>query len=172
MRKSRLLLALLVLVGCRTPYMAYDCEPTGNPWPLPGWNCDGGYSELQLAPNTYQVSFSGRNISTAKSQDYALLRAAELTLQMGHRKFLVQQTWGQTDVQLHSQPYTAQTVPVGNRGAMTTGFGGGTSSVKLPQASYVIRILDVGQDQEPNAYDARMIQASVRGKYRLPQVDR
>ena len=170
MRKSRLLLAILVLVGCRTPYVAYDCEPTGNPWPLPGWNCDGGYSELQLAPNTYQVSFSGRNISTAKSQDYALLRAAELTLQMGHRKFLVQQAWGQTDVQLHSQPSSAQTVPVGKGVSMTTGAGGGTSSVQLPQASYVIRILDDSQDQDPNAYDARMIQASVRGKYRLPRV--
>jgi len=90
---------------------------------------------------------------------------------MGHRKFLVQQAWNQTDVQLHSQPYTAQTVPVG-KGAMTTGVGGGTSSVQLPQASYVIRILDDSQDQDPNAYDARMIQASVRGKYRLPEVAR
>ena len=84
----------------------------------------------------------------------------------------VQQAWGQTDVQLHSQPYTSQTVSVGSGVSMTTGAGGGTSSVQLPQASYVIRILDDSQDQDPNAYHAQMIQASVRGKYRPPDVAR
>ncbi len=49
MKYSWLFLAALTLAGCRTPYMAYDCEPTGAPWPFPGWNCKGGYSELELA---------------------------------------------------------------------------------------------------------------------------
>ncbi len=92
-RNSYLFLALLFLAGCRTPYIAYDCEPNGAPWPFPGWSCEGGYSELELAPDTYQVSFSGKNISTAKSQDYALLRAAELTLEKGQRYFLVSNSW-------------------------------------------------------------------------------
>ena len=163
MRNSHLFLALLLLAGCRTPYVAYDCEPTGAPWPLPGWGCKGGYSELDLAPNTYQVSFSGRDISTAKSQDYALLRAAELTLEKGRRYFLVLNSWGQTDVQLHSTP--GSTVYHGDGFATTT--GGGTSSSNLPQASYVIRVMGTSEGHE-GAYDALMIQRSVRTKYRLP----
>jgi len=168
MKYSWLFLAALTLAGCRTPYMAYDCEPTGTPWPFPGWNCQGGYSELELATETYQVSFSGRDISTAKSQDYALLRAAELTLQRGHRYFLVVGTWSQTDVQLHSNPGTSQTTHHSGGGHTTTSFGGGTSSTTLPQASYVIRILGASEEQDPNAYDALKIQRSVRQKYRLP----
>lgn len=167
MKHSWLFLVALILAGCRTPYMAYDCEPTGEPWPFPGWNCKGGYSELELGSETYQVSFSGRNISTAKSQDYALLRAAELTLEKGHRYFLVLGTRSQTDVQLHSSPGASQTTLVDDGFAFTTGYGGGTSSTRLPQASYVIRVLD-DSGEHPNAYDALMIQRSVRQKYQLP----
>lgn len=171
-RQSRFLLAVvapLVLVGCRTPYMAYDCEPTGNPWPLTGWNCKGGYSELELSPETYQVSFSGREITSAKAQDYALLRAAELTLERGHRYFFVKQGWGQTDVQLHGGPQSSQTIPTGENGFFTLGSGGGTTSMRLPQASYIIRIIRDEEEETmgPNVYDAVTIQASIRGKYRL-----
>jgi len=162
-RSSYLFLALLLLAGCRTPYIAYDCEPTGAPWPFPGWSCDGGYSELALAPDTYQVSFSGKNISTAKSQDYALLRAAELALEKGQRYFLVLNSWGQTDVQLQGSP--DQTVY--HEGGFSTSTGGGIYNVNLPQATYVIQIIGTGEGHK-RAYDALMIQRSVRNKYRLP----
>jgi hypothetical protein len=162
-RNSYLFLALLFLAGCRTPYIAYDCEPNGAPWPFPGWSCEGGYSELELAPDTYQVSFSGKNISTAKSQDYALLRAAELTLEKGQRYFLVSNSWGQTDVLLQGSP--DQTVYHGEGFSTTT--GGGIYSMNLPQATYVIRIIDTGEGHE-GGYNALTVQRSIRNKYRLP----
>ena len=167
--KSRLLLALFLLAGCRTPYMAYDCEPTGSPWPFSGWSCKGGYSELELAPNTYQVSFSGREITTEKANDYALLRAAELTLERGRRYFLVSGMWSHTDVRLQGGAQTSQTIPSGD-GFTTVSSGGGTSSTNLPQGHYIIRVLDDTEYQNPNAYDALSIQASVRSKYRLPGI--
>ena len=90
----RLLLApalaslVLGLSACTTGYVRFDCPP-GNPWPLSGWNCMGGYSEIQIAPNTYTVRFKGKGISNANAEDFTLLRAAELTLSKDRRYFLV-----------------------------------------------------------------------------------
>ena len=69
-------LLLLAVVGCQTPY-----GPRGTA---------GGYEEMQVDEATYQVSFYGNpNTSLEKVKDYALLRAAELGLNMGYTYFAV-----------------------------------------------------------------------------------
>lgn len=49
---------------------------------------DGGYEETQLAPNVWRVSFTGNGFTTAEqTQDFALLRSAELATKNGYRYF-------------------------------------------------------------------------------------
>ncbi len=48
----------------------------------------GGYSETQLAPDVFRVNFQGNGYtSSERAQDFALLRAAELSLERGFRYF-------------------------------------------------------------------------------------
>jgi hypothetical protein len=74
--------ALLLLAGCATT-TAPDYRPR-----LPGGQV--GYSDLQLSPNRYRVSFSGSTASTRDDVErYLLRRAAEVTLQTGHTAFML-----------------------------------------------------------------------------------
>jgi hypothetical protein len=69
-------LATLWLCSCATPYR-----------PLKSGT---GFADVQLAPDLFQVSFQGNGQTTSEQvQDYALLRAAELTLQHGFSCFAV-----------------------------------------------------------------------------------
>lgn len=70
----------LLLPGCATEYQARAA--------------DGGYTQTQLGPQTWQVAFEGnRYTDTAQMHDFALLRGAELTLQQGYSHF----TYAATD---------------------------------------------------------------------------
>ena len=70
MKTTNLIPALslaLVLSGCATAYQSNSLT--------------GGYTDTQLAPDVFRVSFSGNAFtSNDRVQDFALLRAAELTL--------------------------------------------------------------------------------------------
>lgn len=73
-RSAIVLLAALFLPGCATEYQARAA--------------DGGYTQTQLGPQTWQVVFEGnRYTDTAQMHDFALLRGAELTLQQGYSHF-------------------------------------------------------------------------------------
>jgi hypothetical protein len=68
--------SLLILSGCETPY-----QPNG---------LLGGYSDTELAPDLYRVNIRGDDIATfERIQDFALLRASELTLQHGFSYFAI-----------------------------------------------------------------------------------
>jgi hypothetical protein len=48
----------------------------------------GGYSDTALAPDVYKISFGGNGYTTQeRATDFAVLRAAELTLSHGYRYF-------------------------------------------------------------------------------------
>lgn len=50
-----------------------------------------GYSDLQLAPDRYQITFSGNGANTQSDvENYLLRRAAEITLQRGYTHFLLE----------------------------------------------------------------------------------
>lgn len=67
-----------VLSGCAT---ATAYKPAGS---------DGGYSETMYAPEIFRVHFNGNeNTPVERSRDFALLRAADLTIQHGYRYFTV-----------------------------------------------------------------------------------
>lgn len=73
-----LLLVSAVLGGCATatPYQAATQRGTY------------GYNETQLADNRYRIIFRGNAVTPSETtQDYALLRAADLTVQKGYDWF-------------------------------------------------------------------------------------
>jgi hypothetical protein len=83
MRKNytiKLTLTIIVLfgllAGCATPYQRKAFK--------------GGYSEMRLGENIFQVSFRG-NAYTHRdtASDFALLRSAEVALENGFRYFVI-----------------------------------------------------------------------------------
>ncbi len=74
--------ALLFVSGCASQ------SPSNNGAYKPAKNSGFGYKETLLGPNHYRVQFKSSG-STKKAQDYALLRAAELTTEQGYDWFVV-----------------------------------------------------------------------------------
>jgi len=72
-------LLLLGLVACASSPTPYQAASNGF-----------GYREQQLESNRYRVSFAGNSATSLDTvQDYALYRAAELTVATGHDYFRV-----------------------------------------------------------------------------------
>lgn len=91
---------LVGLAACSTPLYKQASGPYGL-----------GYSEAALEEGRYRITFRARDLATA--YDFALLRAAELTLAKGYTWFRVTNTIGDE----HSDDYPRSRVSVG------TGYG-------------------------------------------------
>ena len=172
----RRLLIILVSVGfaaCTTPYAPYGCT-----WLLK--KCVG-YSQVQLAPEVYQVRFeaTGSNDTRARIEDYTLLRSAELTLESGFEYFVVLQTADETSTWIQSSPgvFSDSVISCSGKGeneACVTSpgvwSGGGSYVTSLPGYAYTVKfIADPAEMQEVIVYNARTIQRDIRSKHSLPQ---
>jgi hypothetical protein len=125
---SMILPLALALGGCATAY-----QPTG---------LEGGYEETQLAPDVYRVSFRGNAVTEPeRAQDFALLRAAELTLQNGYTHFAVSSEQAST------------------RHVMTR-FG----MLSRPRSGIMVHLL---RGPAPGALEAKFLRNSMRTKYQL-----
>ena len=70
----------------------------------------GGYSETQLAEDTYKVNFKGNeNTIAEQASDFSLFRYADLTLANGYQFFRVISEQSQVECQSYSVPSTAFT---------------------------------------------------------------
>lgn len=79
-RALAFLLVTLLLAACSTPQPSLYA-PRGS---------SGGYAEEPLGNGLYRVSFQGNSVtSRERAEDYALFRAAELTLELGAERFIV-----------------------------------------------------------------------------------
>lgn len=79
-RTLALLVVALLLAACSTPQPSFYA-------PLDGTD---GYAQQPLGKGLYRVSFQGNSVtSRARAEDYALYRAAELTLELGAERFVV-----------------------------------------------------------------------------------
>lgn len=72
------LILFLALGGCASPQIYKAADNGGH-----------GYRESQIADNRYRVEFKMRGDERFQAMDYALLRAAELTLVAGYDWFVV-----------------------------------------------------------------------------------
>lgn len=77
--KSAAPVALALLAGCAQP-AAYAPRAPGQ---------TTGYTDRELTPNRYRVTFTGNSVTPRQTvEDYLLLRAAEVSLAAGSRYFV------------------------------------------------------------------------------------
>ena len=124
-----------------------------------------GYTEYRIEPGRYRVTFQGGGgAPAAEVSDYALLRAAEITLRDGYDWFRVTDRYGS------ATGYNGSRVSVGTGGASfgrrsSFGVGIGTS-FDLSGGPALIETLEIlmGKGPKPadaDSYDASAVIASV-----------
>jgi hypothetical protein len=110
----------LILASCATPYASSGFL--------------GGYSDTVLAPDVYRISFQGNGYtSKERTQDFAMLRAAELTLSHGYRYFgLINESEGGRGGVINTPGYSYTT---GNAFAIGNTVYGSAHTTYIPGAS-------------------------------------
>lgn len=132
----------------------------------------GGFEDTQLAQDIFRVSFSGNAFTSSdRVQDFALLRAAELTLANNAQYFAVITSADQSRAETHVTPgssHTSGTVSAyGN-----TGYYSGTTTYSAPQVEtyykpgvgMMIRTFQT-KPEGGVVFDANFIVTSIRTKY-------
>lgn len=159
-------LALGLAACASTPAPVYGAAPsTGG----------AGYSETQIESNRYFVTFRAPSgAETARLEDYALLRAAELTIQNGHDWFWVdRRTLDQQEDGHSSGPTIGVGVGGGSWGrhsggsvgvGMTFPLGGRDDVPRARAATYEIRFGVGPKPDDANAYDARSTAQAIRAR--------
>lgn len=126
---------------------------------------DGGYSELQLAPDLYRIAFQG-NVYTSQERvaDMALLRAADLALDRGASYFLVVNQLRES----RSFPNVPHAVyPYGSSGYAYWGPAAPPIVVRDHRAELAIRLLREEPGPNTSAYSAPLLRQELRRKYTL-----
>jgi hypothetical protein len=155
---KRLLLSLAAavsLAACATTPTLY--QPQGAPSAV-------GYSEYRLEPGRYRVTFhGGPGAPAAQVSDYALLRAAEITLRDGYDWFRAIDRMGEV-----TRPGGGSSLSIGTGTASygrhsAVGFGLGTS-FDLSGGPALARTLEImlGKGPVPSGVDAYDASAVVR----------
>ena len=123
---------VLFVTGCATSYQSSG--PTG------------GYGDTQLAPDAFRVVFSGNAYSTdEQAQDYALLRASQVTIQHGFTCFAIT-----------SEKYAMHSDPAHHTIVL----------FYQPKEELAIRCYKTRPDA-PFTYDAAFLQQSMKKKYHM-----
>lgn len=153
--------AALIAAGCATPYQKSGAT--------------GGFSEIQLDTNVWQVTFQGNGaVSPQKASEYALLRCAELTLEKGYSFF------GLTETKNDSQQYTyvnptqtttktkGYSTDSGKYGQQTESYTTGGDTVVIVSPSTINTVMMFKDKPNINGmiYDAKLLCKSLGEKYK------
>jgi hypothetical protein len=146
------LLALLALVcgllgsGCSTgrSYHAFDSF-----WSL-------GYNDTRIGEDLWTVSYRGYEIAQAEANDYALLRAAEVTANAGYRYFAV----------VNEQNSTSNTT-VGTFNSYQGTGSGFMSSTSYPEVRLSIKGFKEKPAGSSSILDNQYLAPAIRQKYNL-----
>lgn len=169
MQKNVLIVcAALALAACAT-------APTYTPAARAG---AAGYSQTQIESNRYFVTYRAPSATEVEVvQDYALLRAADLTLQAGRDWFWVdRRTLDETPPQ-RTGPSIGVGIGGGSWGRHSgagVGVGinipiGGATAQRAQSATLEVRFGEGAKPDDPNAYDARSVAANIRARRIPPQ---
>lgn len=147
----------ITLSGCASTY-----QPRG---------FSGGYEEQYRGKTSYRVSFEGNGYTRPQqAQEMAFLRAAELTLEKGHRYFVIIDENTDINSGLTVMPSTTThrgTVDrFGNVRGTSSTVGGQAISIRRPVADLYIYMADEPFSKEHVFHDARDIVAQVGPKYK------
>ena len=132
----------------------------------------GGFKDTQLAPDVFRVSFSGNSFtSNDRVQDFALLRAAELTLGNNAMYFAVMSTADQSRTDTYVSPGSAYTTGTASAYGNTASYSGTTTYTAPQMHTYfkpgvgmMIRTFQI-KPEGSFAFDANFIVNSIRTKY-------
>lgn len=88
--------------ACATALLLLCACATGPAYRPQASDAGIGYSDEQISPTRYRVSFSGDNETTrTQVEDYLLRRAAELTMRAGYNYFLLDNRSTEADTNLY-----------------------------------------------------------------------
>jgi hypothetical protein len=152
--------AAFVLVGCADMNAGSTYTSTENMWRL-------GYSEIQLNNNTYRVSFAGYGIPQSLCDEFALMRAAQLTKMKGHKYFQVMDEKQSSSSQSVAMPGVTNTTGSVSRSGnvRATSYSTGTAiTMNYPVTSMTIQMLDNSADTS-GVFNAEIIWNSLSAKH-------
>lgn len=152
--------SLWVLNGCATSYQQKGFT--------------GGYSETQLAPDVFRVNFQGNGYTSAeRAQDFALLRAAELSLERGFKYFALLDEASSNKLSTFTTPGSAYTTGSaygsGNYATYsghTTYTPGQTFLISKPHTGVLVRGFTNKLD-DIYTFDAEFLRQSLKRKYNV-----
>jgi len=165
LRKVMIVGALLALCACASAPTYRPATRAGAP----------GYSESAIESNRYFVTYRAPGAADAALvQDYALLRAADLTLQNGRDWFWVDRRTLDEDLAARrSGPSVGVGIGAGSWGGRSGGgvsvgvnfpLGGGSTTQRAQSATLEVRFGEGAKPDDPNAYDARAVAANIRAR--------
>jgi hypothetical protein len=140
----------ILFSGC----IGSDYTSADNPWKL-------GYSEVQLNQRVFRVSYAGYGIPQSACDEFALMRAAQITREKGFKYFMLVNERQSSSSQIMSTP--------GTYNASTGLYSGGSLfSANYPVSSITIKMLNDANDQR-NVLDADLIWNSLKAKLTVPK---
>lgn len=149
------------LTACSTPGLL----GMGTPYQASGWR--GGYKSTELASNRFVVTFTANQYSDpADAADFALLRAAELTLERGFSDFTI--VTGKDNVVSTpiSIPITQYRSDLGRD--VTTGSRMGVISTPMSSLT-IVCYKGLPAEAKTQVMDARMIYDRLTSKHGIPK---
>lgn len=167
-RHAFLVTAIVALAACAS-------SPTYSPAASQG---AAGYSDTPIESNRYFVTYRAEGAADAQLlQDFALLRAAELTVQHGRDWFWVDRRNVEEQAARGGGPSIGIGVGGGNwgrRSGVSVGVGvnlpiGAPAGVQARSATLEIRLGEGVKPDDPNAYDAHALVANLRARLLPPQ---
>lgn len=138
-----------------------------------------GFRNVQLEPDRFRVSFTGRNFDEAR--DYALLRAAELTEAEGYSHFRIVNGGTQSNGNSRVSTGVGISTGFGGRGFRRRGnrtfldLGVGVDDIgRAIEGSKVketieVRLLSASVPNDPNVYHAQSLIKSIQPSLFPPQ---
>lgn len=134
----------------------------------------GGFTDTQLAPDLFRVSFSGNAFtSPERVQDFALLRAAELCISNGFKYFAVVDTADQSRTETYVTPSTAQTTGTATAYGNSATYSGTTTVTPGQVYSFYkpgIGLMVRGFSQKPEdiySFEADFLVRTLKAKYEI-----
>ena len=148
---ATLIISLLVLSGCATPYQDKGFT--------------GGFEETRLDVDVYQIRFSGNGLTgEQRAFDFAFLRAAELTLEAGYSYFVVLDGKDWVDASTGSGKANTHCYDWFGQTKCSTRYN--NNRTEKPRSSRMIQMFK-SKPAKGNAYSAGYLYESLTEKYEI-----
>ncbi len=130
---------------------------------------DLGYKDTQLNENTFKVSYAGYGIPSSLAEEYAMLRAAELTVQKGFKYFNIVDERSSSTTQTYLIPQQTSTRGTITATSSNTAVYSGTTTGGIISASYdrpiATIVIAMTNSQSPSSVDANIVYRSLSSQH-------